>query len=174
MKRTIYLNHNTAALLDVDNEPNLSARVATLAQAMADACNAFAIPLDDAHALRAALLRHRAILAESVPDLTENEWALLCDILNGSDRSAWNTETDPARLLALSVANSAPDGSGEKWGVNLPTLAARLDALDYPAQCAIIDVIDRFWHQSGNTIAPIGQQLRAAGARVASGANCAA
>lgn len=166
MKRTIYLNPTTAALLDVENEANLSARVALLAQAMADACDALQIPRDEADAMRPALLRYRAILAEAMPALDENEWALLCDILNGSDRSAWSTGLDPARSLAMSVIDSGADGSGDKWGVDLADLVARLAALPYAAQCAVIDVVDRFWQHAGNSLAPIGQQLAAAGARM--------
>ena len=44
MKSTIYLNATTAALLDVANAPNLSARVAQIAAAYVQACDAGQIP----------------------------------------------------------------------------------------------------------------------------------
>ncbi len=169
MKRTIYLNPTTAALLDVANEPNLSARVAAVAAAFADACDAGRLPPDEPDALPSAMVRYRAILDAALPALTENEWALLCDILNGSALTAGHADTDPARTLAHTVIDSGEDGAGDKWGVDLDALAARLDALDYPAQCAIIETVARFWHQAGTSLAPIGQQLAAAGARAASG-----
>lgn len=169
MKRTIYLNPTTAALLDVANETNLSARVAMLADAVAMACDAAQIQRDESDVLPSMLLRYQAILADATPALAENEWALLCDILNGSVLDADDADIDPARALALSVMDSGEDGAGDKWGVDLTALAARLDALPYAAQCAVVETVARFWRQAGGSIAPIGRQLRAAGAKLASG-----
>lgn len=169
MKRTIYLNTATAALLDVDNETNLSARVAQIAASWAMACDAGQIPRDEPDALASALVRYRAIIDGAAPALTVGEWSLLCDALNGSVLTAGHADTDPARHLAHSVADSAPDGLGEKWGVDLPALAARIEHLPYAARCAIVETIARFWRQAGSSMSPIGEQIRSAGARVSSG-----
>lgn len=169
MKRTIYLNAATAALLKVDDGGNISERVARMAAAYAQACDAGQIPRADPDALASSMVRYRAIIDAAAPALEVDEWALLCDALNGSVLTAGHGDTDPARHLAQSVADSAPDGLGEKWGVDVPALAARLDRLPYPARCAIVETVARFWRQAGGSIAPIGQQLRAAGARVDSG-----
>lgn len=169
MKRTIYLNPTTADLLDVANEPNLSARVANLASAMAYACDAAQIPRDEPDALASAMVRYRAIIAAAVPEMTAGEWELLCDALNGSILTAENAEIDPALWLPQSVIDSEPDGLGEKWGVDVPELAARIERMPYVARCAIAETVDRFWRQAGGSIGPIEQQLHAAGARVASG-----
>lgn len=148
MKRTIYINPTTAAQLDAENAPNLSARVAEMA---------------------ASMVRYRAILDEAMPTLAENEWALLCDVLNGSTLTATHGGNDPARTIAQTVEASGED-MASKWGMaDLPAFAARLRALPYPAQCAIIETVARFWRQTGNSLDPIGQKLRAAGAKVASG-----
>lgn len=169
MKRTIYFNPTTTAILDFANEPNLSARVAQVAESWAMACDAGRIPRDEPDALSSALVRYRAIVDAAMPTLAENEWACLCDILNASHRAASHPDTDPARSMGLNVADSGPDGMAGKWGVDLAALAARLDGMDYPAQCAVIETVDRFWRQAGQSMAPIGQQLIAAGAKVASG-----
>lgn len=171
MKRTIYLNPTTAALLDVANEPNLSARVAMLAASQAGACDAAQIPRDEADALPSMLQRYRAILDDATPTLTENEWALLCDVLKGSALITYHA--DPARRLALSVIDSGT-ATGDKWGVDLASLSVRLDRLPYAAQCAVAETVARFWRQAGSSLAPIGQHLRAAGAKVASGEDLSA
>jgi hypothetical protein len=169
MRRTIYINPTTAAILGTGSEQNLSARIAGIAESWVMACDAGRIPRDEPEALPSALVRYRAIVDAAMPVLAENEWACLCDILNATHRSADHPDTDPARSIGLNVADSGPDGMAEKWGVDLADLAARLDAMDYAAQCAVIETVDRFWRQAGQSMATIGQQLRAAGAMVPSG-----
>ena len=167
MKRTIYFNPTTTAILDFANEPNLSARVAQVAASWAMACDAGQIPRDDPAALASAMVRYRALLDEAAPALREPEWALLCDALNGCVLTADHADTDPARHLAQSVADSEADGLGGKWGVDVAALAARIERMPYAARCAIVETVARFWRQAGRSIDPIGEQIRAAGAKVA-------
>lgn len=171
MRRSIYITPTSAAILGTDAEQNLSARIAGIAESWAMACDAGQIPRDEPKALPSAMVRYRAIVDAALPALAENEWACLCDILNATHRIADHPETDPARSMGPNVADSGPDGMADKWGVDLSGLAAQLDAMSYPAQCAVIEIVDRFWRQSGQSMAPIGQQLRAAGAKVSSGEN---
>lgn len=163
MKRTIYLNAATAALLNVDDGGNISERIAQMAQAYAQACDAGQIPRDEPDALASALVRYRAILDEAAPVLTVGEWSLLCDALNGCVLTADHPDTDPAQ----SVADSAADGLGEKWVVDAAALAARIERMPYAARCAIVETVARFWRQAGSSMRPIGQQITDAGARVA-------
>lgn len=174
MKRTIYFNPATAAILDFANEPNLSARVAQVAESWAMACDAGQIPRDEPDALASALVRYRAILDEAAPALAESEWALLCDMLNGSMLTADRTDTDPARHIIAILKDSWESGLGEKWDVDIVYLTSRLADMSYPAHCAIVETVARFWRQAGRSIGPIGEQIRAAGARVASGEEIAA
>lgn len=169
MKRTIYFNATTAALLNLDNEPNLSARVAQIATSWAMACDVAQIPRDEPDALASALVRYLAILDEAMPALAESEWALLCDALNGSMLTADHADTDSARHLAQSVADSEADDLGEKWSVDIAALASRIDRMPYAARCAVVETVARFWRQAGSSMRPLGQQIREAGARVASG-----
>lgn len=169
MKRTIYFNATTLAMLGADFEANMSARIAQIAASWAMACDAGCIERDDADALASAMVRYRAIMADAMPALTVGEWALLCDALNGSMRTTGHSDTDPARSLAQSVEDSGEDGLAEKWGVNLAALAARLRRLPYAGQCAVIETVSRFWAHAGSQLAPIAEQLAAAGAKVASG-----
>lgn len=169
MRRSIYINPTTAAILGTGSEQNLSARIAGIAESWAMACDAGRIPRDAPDALPSAMVRYRAIVDAALPALAENEWACLCDILNASHRAADHPDTDPARSMGINVADSGPDGMADKWGIDLAALATRLNAMDYPAQCAVIETVDRFWRQAGQSMAPIGQQLRAAGAKMASG-----
>jgi len=174
MKRTIYFNSTTAAILDPDHEPNLSARVAHIFTSWAESCDAGQIPRDEPDALTSALVRYRALLAGAMPALAVGEWALLCDALNGSVLTAAHADIDPALYLPQSVADSAPDGLGDKWGVDVVALAARIERMPYAARCAIVETVARFWRQAGGSIGPIEQQLRAAGAKVTSGEDIAA
>ena len=169
MKRTIYFNPSTSAILDADNEPNLSAKVAHIFGAYAQACDAGQIPRDEPDALASSMMRYRAIINQAAPALSVGEWSLLCDALNGCVLTADHADTDPARHLAQSVADSETDGLGEKWSVDVAALAARIERMPYAARCAIVETVARFWRQSGSKLGLIEQQIRDAGAKVASG-----
>ena len=47
--------------------------------------------------------------------------------------------------LALNLEDSIQDGIGEKWGVDAPALVARLRALSYADQLALVAGIEAWW-----------------------------
>lgn len=87
-----------------------------------------------------------ALLERSRPDLTEGEWLLLMDVLNGTylDRQSagylWAEITD---------AYDANPSLSEKWGVAVPGLIDKLRWMSRTEQLAVADAVRRFW-----TIAP--------------------
>lgn len=174
MKRTIYLNSTTAALLNVDDGGNISERIAQMAQAYAQACDAGQIPRAEPDALASALVRYRAMLDAAAPALSVGEWALLCDALNGGMLTAAHADSDPALTLAAMVRDLENSALEEKWDIDTVYLASRLSAMSYPALCSVIETVARFWQQSGQRIADIETLLRTAGAKVASGEDIAA
>lgn len=161
-RATIHLADDTLAILGDPPEPSLSGRIARIVEAYALACKALGIDTREAEATRLerAALRYRAICQEATPALSEAEWSLLCDVLSGTWAFAGHTGTD----LDLEIADTDP-ATAEKWGVDLPALVARLRTLDYPARCAIVEVVTRFWH-TDDRLADLGAQLRNAGARI--------
>lgn len=169
MRKSIYLNPTTAAILDADDEPNLSGRIAGIAAAWAMACDNGGLERAELDSLPSAMVRYRALLDEAAPMLSENEWSLLCDVLNGCVLTAEHADLDPAQHLGRSVSDSAPDGMGDKWGVDIAALAGRIERMPYAGRCAIVETVARFWRQAGSSMSSIGEQLRAAGARVAAG-----
>lgn len=88
-----------------------------------------------------------------MPTLTEPEWHLIFDAMNGT----WTQ--DSAQLLSGAVlANVADaihlDGLDKKWLVDGPALVAKLTWMDYPAQVALVDACERFWEFAGNLSGP--------------------
>lgn len=106
------------------------------------------------------LERYFAALAESrrrlLTQITPAEMSLICDILNGSLQDARS-----ARYLADEITDSAPDGMGEKWGVDINALAAEVAALSYVEKLALIDAAERYWERVSNGEQPDpGQALK--------------
>ena len=86
--------------------------------------------------------RYAEVCRRALPELTDAEWDLLRDSLNG-----WLPE--PAASvgwLAMGVRDSiALDGLADKWGVDGPALLSRLEALDYAGCLAVLDAVERWW-----------------------------
>lgn len=80
------------------------------------------------------------------PELTKNEWSLLCDILNC-------TLLDKTFALGLhhEIIDSDEDGTGENWGVTLKEFASRIEGLSVDARCAILQVVYQFWKATDST-----------------------
>ena len=82
--------------------------------------------------------RHRGVFEQ----FSEAEMTALRDICNG-----WIAE--PAATLAgsmaLRVADSLPDGIAVKWGIDAPALLAKLRALPYADELALVAGIEAWW-----------------------------
>jgi hypothetical protein len=96
--------------------------------------------------IRRDLERYYQLLAREeralAPRLSEAEWNLLRDALNGVmlDDASW-------RFLAEEVADAIADGDlAAKWGVDGPALVARLRALTPAQTLVVVDAVERFWH----------------------------
>lgn len=109
--------------------------------------------------INAVCERYLATVERDMPELAKGEWCLFCDILNSSFRDRHLIDG-----LALEVADSEPDGTGEKWAVDVRALALKVDAMTFGQKVAIVEVVDRFWRITGTDY---GEMLVAAGARLA-------
>lgn len=73
---------------------------------------------------------------------SDAELNLLKDSLNG-------TISEPAGMIrgvAIGVQDSIElDGLAEKWGVDGPALIAKLQALDYVAEVALVEYVEAYW-----------------------------
>lgn len=118
--------------------------------------------------LNSIVTRYGRIISAECPALSENEWMLICDMLNGTGLDADHRETDPARYLWADIAEAGKlDGLANKWGVDTDAMSARVRAMRPSEQIAIVEVAARFWtsprlNQAGNL-----DLLREAGARIA-------
>jgi hypothetical protein len=113
-------------------------------------------------------MRYRALLDDAMPTLTQAQWCAICDVLNGTWLICEDIEGrgDPVRSVWVSVADSAEDGTGEKWNVDVPALAATLRDMPYASQAAVCEVVRRFWKHPGlNDLATV-DLLRQCGARL--------
>jgi len=82
--------------------------------------------------------RHRGVEAQ----FSEAEMMALRDVANG-----WIAE--PAAMiaggLALELSDSLPDGIAEKWEIDAPALIAKLNALLYADELALVAGIEAWW-----------------------------
>lgn len=136
---TIYVGEPLARLLD--DAENRSGRLNTVAE------------------------RYLEIVRRDVPELSEAEWCVVCDALNGY----W-MEGAPELGLRFAWANIADadrlDGLGRKWGVDAQALAVRIRDLPMGALVALAEVVERFWApQPSGRLAR--EDLEGAGARLA-------
>lgn len=80
-----------------------------------------------------------------MPELAENEWLFICDMLNGC-----SIDERQSMFLHVDISESGKhDGLGEKWGVDYENLAERVERMNIPEITAIYDVVYRFWQNSG-------------------------
>lgn len=90
--------------------------------------------------------RYAELARRSLPELTEAEWNLVRDALNG-----WLPE--PAASvgwLAMGVRDAIKlDGLDDKWAVDGDALLERLEALDYAGCLAVLDAVERWWVTRG-------------------------
>jgi hypothetical protein len=101
----------------------------------------------------AVLDRYDQMILRAMPVLTEPEWHLIFDAMNGT--ITW----DSAQMLSGSALANVQDGIAldeldKKWLVYGTALVAKLGRLEYPAQVALVDACERFWEFSGNISGP--------------------
>jgi hypothetical protein len=88
--------------------------------------------------------RYAEIIRRAIPELSEGEWKLIFDVMNG----CWTLDQPYIQAQGLShqiADGTAMDGLGEKWDVDGLTLARRVADLPLASQLAIIDTAERFW-----------------------------
>lgn len=102
------------------------------------------------------------LVPELAPEFTAAEWQAITDVLNGTvlDNEA------SLKLAWASVADSAEDGIGEKWGVDVEALAQRVRALKLPQLIALREIVARFWVSNDGSVDNV-ELLRRCGAKVA-------
>lgn len=81
---------------------------------------------------------------------SDAEWNALRDMLNG-------TLSEPAELIRGSLAmgweDSIEDGIAEKWDVDPAAMQAKLAALSYVQEVAVVEAVERWWRGQGNASA---------------------
>lgn len=86
--------------------------------------------------------RYYEIVRRSRIDLPPPELDAIRDALNG-----WLAE--PAATIAggpaLEVEDALPDGLAERHGIDGPALVAKLRALTYAQEVALVDAVEQYW-----------------------------
>lgn len=87
--------------------------------------------------------RYHYLVVKKLPALSEPEWALIFDALNG----VWHDQPQLAVSgLAHGIADAiAMDGLGDKWDVDGDTLVGRIEGMDAVEKLAVIDAAERWW-----------------------------
>lgn len=112
-------------------------------------------------------LRLRALLDDAMPTLTEAQWCAVVDALNGYYLIAEHVDAaaDPVRTAYANIEDF--EGLGDKWNVDAAALARQVQAMSYPQQAALCDVVRRFWKHPKLNELDAADLLRACGARIA-------
>jgi len=119
-KKTIYLSDQVEQVLG--NPDSLSGRISSI------------------------VLRYGEIMRLECPELSVNEWMMICDILNGTILDCDNRDADPARFLWADIAESGQlDGMAAKWEIDTESLSQRVRDMSHSQRCAIIEIVTRFW-----------------------------
>lgn len=112
--------------------------------------------------INSIIVRYGTIMEKDCPELTESEWMMICDILNGTD----HRDADPARFLWADISESGKlDGMAEKWEIDTEALSQRVRDMEYTQQVAIIEIVHRFWRGNSNA-GSYSEILKAVGAKV--------
>lgn len=104
---------------------------------------------------------YRILIREATPEFDASEWQAIADVLNGS----FVADEAGLKLIWASIADSAEDGIGEKWGVDVEALAQRVRALKLPQLIAMREVVARFWDSDDGSTDSV-DLLRQCGARI--------
>ena len=110
--------------------------------------------------------RYQEITRAAAPTMTEQEWSAICDILNGCGIWLSSGGPDPAAYVWAEVADSAPDGIDQKWGVSCQELSKKLRHLPLVGKIAVWDVAARFWASPKLNDTPTLQLLKECGAKI--------
>jgi len=98
------------------------------------------------HATRSGMIsqiieRYAHAATACAPDLSEAEWSMIFDSLNGSLHEAWVISA-----VEVGIADSIRlDALDEKWQVDGAALLRKLQALDYAGKLAVVDRAEKFW-----------------------------
>ncbi|MCX8016549.1 MAG: hypothetical protein N2690_01410 [Rhodocyclaceae bacterium] len=140
-RASLYLTDQVLAVIGEDPKPSLSGRINSM------------------------ILRYSRITTAAMPALSLSEWAFLADILSGTLLDAEHADLDIAKYLWAEVADADP-AAAAKWQVDQAALTQRLRALDYPALCAIMEVIARIQATHHAEPADLAGIVKAAGAKL--------
>ncbi len=117
--------------------------------------------------INSVITRYGEICHRDCPTMAEAEWSAICDTLNGTWINADDTQSDPARFLWAEISDADRlYGLGEKWGIDAQALASRIQSMDYSQQCAIIEVVTRFWKSENLNKIPMADLLINSGAKL--------
>jgi len=110
--------------------------------------------------ISSTILRYDRATRDACPALTESEWSLLCDMLNGTF-----IEDNTGDYLWADIREAGKlDGLAEKWTIDTDKFSDRVRAMSVVERYAILDVIARFWpnHEGGT----MTEALTRAGAKL--------
>lgn len=106
--------------------------------------------------------RYAVMIAESLPDLSDDEWLSICDCYAGVIDS-----TSGIHMIPSVIFNEASNLES-RWDVDAKLLAERIREMSFAEQVAIAEFLDRFWMRrelhhgvssSGETIVRIKQSI---------------
>lgn len=105
--------------------------------------------------------RYGEIISEVCPALTQGEWCLLFDLLNG-------TIMDNPRYLWAEVDDSIRmDGLADKWQVDGAALVVKLRGMTPEQGYAILETVARFWQCDFDDQMDWVKKILAAGGKLA-------
>lgn len=83
--------------------------------------------------------RYLTVCHSALPTFPLAEWCAIFDAL----ATMWPVDPTPPGSVHRVVTRTR--GLGAKWDIDQQDLAARLEALDLTARCAVVDAAEQFW-----------------------------
>lgn len=105
---------------------------------------------------------YHAMIADAAPVLSPSQWCGIVDALNGT-----LIDDITLRHLWAEIADSAADGLGEKWGVDINALAQTVRCYSLTQLIALREIVRRYWaavSESAEALDPV-ELLAQCGAR---------
>lgn len=130
-RKTIYLGDSVSEVLAMKLSPEGSGNASLVVDQVCEA--------------------YLAVIRRSIPVLSENEWWLILDAVNGT-----HLEPNSFEQVTVSIEDAVRyENLADKWSVNEADLLARVHAWNPGERLAVLDLAMRYWARDRNVDGPI-------------------
>lgn len=97
---------------------------------------------------------YTALIADATPALTSSQWCAIVDVLNGTV-----LDDSMLRFIWAEIMDSESDGLGQKWDVDMKSLAEEIRGFTTAQLIALREIIFRFWNAVADSCEAMDTQV---------------